>query len=269
MRRLIMLIAIVTVAAGATAVWAVAAQQAGGPPTITGCLKHDGNLARFAVGNAPIQTCDKNDTQVSLSSGDITSIATPLAGGLAGGTDSGDATLSLQQRFQLPQTCNAGDVIRYSAALQYWTCGSALESQAYEVYRMSVPFTVSAVGQPGQKVLTLHLPPGTYSLASTVNSHQDSGSGQLVCVTYSQPGRVGNTLTVQSVGVFQGASQFSSGTGTGTGTVANGGTFELWCWRAASSPDPGPTILNASITAVSIAKTTVSEDTSSSGQYGG
>ena len=69
-------------------------------------------------------------------------------------------------------------MIRYSAALQHGTCGSALESQAYEVYRL-VPFTVTAFGQPGQKVLTLHLPAGNVLLASTVNSHQDS-VGQLV-----------------------------------------------------------------------------------------
>jgi hypothetical protein len=268
MRRWALLIAIVVAAAGATAVWAIAAQNASGPATITGCLKQSGALVRFAVGAAPLQTCNKNDKQVVLSGGDITSIATPADGGLTGGTDSGDATLSLQQRFQLPQTCANGDVIRYSAALQYWTCGSALESQAYEAYRLSVPVTVTAVGQPGQRVLTLHLPPGTYSLASTVNAHKDSGAGLLICVTYVQPPHLGETLTVESLGTDQAASQFASATGTGTANVPPGSTLELWCWEGIGATGTSPVINSGSITAVSIAKTTVTEDTSSD-QYGG
>ena len=81
MRRSVLLIAIVVAAAGITAVWAVAAQQASGPATITGCLKQSGALVRFAVGAAPLQTCNKNDKQVVLSGGDITSIASPSTAG--------------------------------------------------------------------------------------------------------------------------------------------------------------------------------------------
>jgi hypothetical protein len=269
MRKWLILIAVFTIAAGSTAVWAIAAQNAAGPATITGCLTKGGQLTSFAVGDAPGGSCKATDTQVALSGGDITGIATPLAGGLSGGTDSGAATLSLQQRFQLPQTCAAGDVIRYSAALQYWACGSALESKAYEVYRQSVPFTVAAIGPPGQRVLTLHVPPGTYSTTTTVNVHKDSGWGLLVCVGRVEPSDQAISVSIQSLGTEPGAIQFASITQSGAGVLPAGGTIELWCRQGVGATGPAPVVTIAGITAVSVANAVATEDTSSGNQYGG
>jgi hypothetical protein len=73
---------------------------------------------------------------------------------------------------------------------------------------------------------------------------------------------------VQQLGTDQGANHFASATGTGSANVPAGSTIELWCWQGIGATGPFPVINNGSITAVSIAKTTVTEDTSSD-QYGG
>ena len=74
---------------------------------------------------------------------------------------------------------------------------------------------------------------------------------------------------MQTLGTSLGAQKFSSATGTGTATVPAGGNARAVVLADGNSPDgPFPTVLNAGIVAVSIAKTTVTEDTSSD-QYGG
>src|SRR4051794_23507282 len=141
------------VGGGTTAVWAsVSATDT--VTTVTGCVASNGQLRDVAISNGGTAACRANETPVTLSSGDITGIDTPVSGGLAGGTASGAATLSLQQSFRLPQGCASGNVIRYSAALQYWTCGTTFEPRAYDGFRQSVPLTVTSVGVfPGTRVL--------------------------------------------------------------------------------------------------------------------
>ncbi|HEY3920940.1 MAG TPA: hypothetical protein VGL76_02400 [Gaiellaceae bacterium] len=91
-------------AVGGFALYADAFQQADGV-TLTGCVNSGGELKNLTVGNT--SSCAKNETLVHLGNGDITSVQTPDAGGLAGGTDSGDASLSIQPSFRLPQGCKA------------------------------------------------------------------------------------------------------------------------------------------------------------------
>jgi hypothetical protein len=194
-------------------------------------------------------------------------VATPLGGGLEGGADNGAAIVSLQQRFRLPQDCSAGDVIRYSSALQYWTCG-ARESAAYQVFRRSVKMTINAVGGRGQKVLTLHLPPGTYAVSTALWVHKPSGSGVLICLTHEEPGDAIRVVQIQTMGSEPGAVLQTTLGATGIGTVGTNGTFELWCQQGAGATGLPPVVDVAGITAVSVASATVTEDTSSDSQYG-
>jgi hypothetical protein len=95
---------------GGFAVYASALQQDTGD-TLTGCINPGGELKHVAVGNTPDKPCAKNETLVRLGNGDITAVNTPTAGGLSGGSDSGEATLSIQPSFRLPQGCHAPNVV--------------------------------------------------------------------------------------------------------------------------------------------------------------
>jgi hypothetical protein len=92
-------------------------------PTGTGCLKlATGTISKIKVGLLPLVPCGPGEVLARLSSGDITAVATPAAGGLQGGTSSGDANLSLQPGFRLPQACATGQVPLWNGSA--WECST-------------------------------------------------------------------------------------------------------------------------------------------------
>ena len=259
-RRKLLVAAVVAVAAaGGSAVWA--ATQADVVTTVTGCVTSSGQLRGVTTGPA---ACKSGETPVTLSSGDITSVDTPADGGLTGGAASGAASLSLQQSFRLPQSCASGDVIRWSAALQYWTCGSTFEPKAYEVFRQTVPFTITAVGVfPGEKVLTLSVPPGKYTVSMYIGLTKSDGSGIIRCNTFAEgPGANGNVLVNGSLLAATTLSGQSVEALTGPGTIST------YCRQLAGATGAFPVVGFAEIVASSVQDWTSSEDTSSD-QYGG
>jgi hypothetical protein len=263
-RRVLAAIGVAALVAGSTAVWA-ATQAGDAVTTVTGCVASNGQLRNVALSNGAPATCRAGETAVTLSSGDITDIATPVDGGLVGGTAAGAATLSLQQSFRLPQGCASGSVIRYSAALQYWTCGSTFEPRAYDAWRQTVPFTITAVGVfPGDRVLTLRdVPPGKYVVHVTLDITKDSGSGVLRCNTFAEgAGAEGNVLLSQSLLAA------TSMAGTSVEALPNGGQISMFCRQLAGATGAFPVATVAEITASSVQDWTSTEDTSTA-QYGG
>src|SRR5258708_6363381 len=54
----------------------------------TGCLRvATGTLSKIAEGSLPLSPCMAGEVIAHLSGGDITEVATPVTGGLQGGTD--------------------------------------------------------------------------------------------------------------------------------------------------------------------------------------
>jgi hypothetical protein len=261
--RVIAVVLLILAAGGGTAVWA-ATQSTDTVTTITGCVTSNGQLRGIASYSGTLATCRAGETAVVLSSGDITGIDTPAAGGLTGGTASGAASLALQPSFALPQGCASGSVIRYSSALQYWTCGSTFEPRAYDVFRQSVPFTISAVGVfPGNKVLTLQVPTGKYTVSVYLNVQKPDGAGVLRCNTFpAPPDASGNVLLSQSLLT---ASVMS---GTGVESLPSGGTISTWCRQLTGATGAFPILSVGEIVASSVQDFSVMEDTSSD-QYGG
>jgi hypothetical protein len=229
MRRMLLFTAILAVAAGAAAVWAVA-QGDPGPPTVTGCLGSNGDLTEFAVGATPAKECKQTDTQVQLSGGDITSVV--AGAGLEGGAASGAAAVGISPTFRLPQNCANGDTPRWSDG--QWACGSGT---TYVVFRR-VRFVVTATQPaPPQLVMTLQLPAGQYLvsihvLAAIVSDPPGSGSfSHLRCNTSPSVGApsTGLILTDLNLGNTNGSTGSGTLSGTSPMTVADGASVQLFC----------------------------------------
>jgi hypothetical protein len=88
-------------------------------PTYTGCYSpSSGIVNKLALGSAPQKTCNTGDVLVSFSAGDITKIS--VSGGLSGGGDNGDVTISLDPKYSLPQNCPANSVAKWTGTA--WLC---------------------------------------------------------------------------------------------------------------------------------------------------
>jgi hypothetical protein len=88
----------------------------------TGCLRvATGTLSKITEGSLPLSPCMAGEVIAHLSGGDITEVATPVTGGLQGGTDNAAASLSLQTSYRLPQTCTPGQAPLWSGVS--WECG--------------------------------------------------------------------------------------------------------------------------------------------------
>lgn len=92
-------------------------------PTGTGCLQlSTGTLSKIKVGAFPLAPCVAGEVMARLSSGDMTAVATSVAGGLQGGTLNGNALLSIQPSFRLPQACAPGQVPLWNGT--GWECST-------------------------------------------------------------------------------------------------------------------------------------------------
>ena len=90
-------------------------------PTYTGCYSaSSGTINKLAIGWSPQKPCNTGDVQVSFSAGDITKIS--VTGGLTGGGDNGDITISLDPKYSLPQSCPATYIAKWNGSS--WQCAA-------------------------------------------------------------------------------------------------------------------------------------------------
>lgn len=89
-------------------------------PTWTGCYNaSSGTINKLQQGTTPLKACATGEMPVMISSGDITSIS--VGGGLTGGGDNGDITITLDAKYSLPQACMTGGIPRWNGSA--WECG--------------------------------------------------------------------------------------------------------------------------------------------------
>jgi len=89
-------------------------------PTWTGCYNAaSGTINKLQQGTTPQKACNTGDIPIMVSSGDITSIS--VGGGLTGGGDNGDVTITLDPKYSLPQACMTGGIPKWSGT--EWECG--------------------------------------------------------------------------------------------------------------------------------------------------
>lgn len=139
-RRLHRRIGIAALAIGLIAVpIAAGADGTDTEPTYTGCLdgagEDAGRVYAVAPGSSPLRGCDRSDSQIALSGGDLTSV-TAGTGLRAAGTPfglvdtEGDVRLDLTPAFQLPQSCADGALAVRSAP--GWECGAFPQEAAHD-----------------------------------------------------------------------------------------------------------------------------------------
>lgn len=122
-KRLIVL-GVLTVAAGVAAVYAVAGHEAAGVQSVTGCLAiKTGVIVNVALGGSPSAACGPSQVQVHLAGGDVTAVDTPSGSALQGGTSNGSASVDLKESYKLPQSCSGGQVAKWNGSAS-WICSS-------------------------------------------------------------------------------------------------------------------------------------------------
>jgi hypothetical protein len=108
-------VGVAVLAAGGTA---LAGHILGDVASYTGCLSPRGELSKFMEGDAPVRPCSENQMEVHLGGGDITAIVAET--GLAGGAESGGATIRIDPAYRLPQGCSFGQEPKWDG--HQWRC---------------------------------------------------------------------------------------------------------------------------------------------------
>lgn len=126
-------------------------------PTYTGCYSaSSGTINKLQLGFAPQKPCNTGDMQVSFSAGDITKIS--VSGGLQGGGDNGDVSITLDPKYSLPQNCGLNQIPKIGAS--GWTCANDEDTK----YTAGTGMNLSS---------------GTFSVSSGYQLPQNCSSGQV------------------------------------------------------------------------------------------
>jgi hypothetical protein len=138
-----------------------------GAASYTGCLNlNGGTIVSVAPGDTPLSRCSSHQIQVRLGGGDITSITAGT--GLEGGTTNGDATLSVQPSYRLPQGCSFGAVVKWKGdADGRWTCGADADTDTFAFAAVDIAGE-GGVPNSMQTIRKLFLPEGTYAIFAKV-----------------------------------------------------------------------------------------------------
>lgn len=181
LKRLALALGLAAVFTAGGALYAQANHGGAEGTMLTGCLNPGGQLKNLAIGDAPSGGgCGRNETLVHLGNGDITSVRTDAAGGLQGGTESGEADLSLQPSFRLPQDCSDDQVPKDASSA--WRCGDDEDT------------TYSAGPGLGLDTTTFSiLPPYRLPQGCDPESVAKLASGAWICATDDDTTYVGGT----------------------------------------------------------------------------
>jgi hypothetical protein len=122
----------------------------------------------------------------------------------------------------------------------------------YQVFGSNIEITAMQP-DPLQQVVSLTLPPGSYSISAEFNFEKPTGDGILACAVvtggqYSAP--VGGWVAVGDGPGDSRANQFS---GTGLDVLPNGGTARLMCRQWVGATGDNPVIEQVGLNAIRIA----------------
>jgi hypothetical protein len=243
--RWVGLVVVVAVVAGGGA--ALAAYPQDSVTVYTGCLNSGGQIGSVAVGTSPAKPCASTDTLVHLSGGTITQVTAGT--GLTGGGSNGYVTVSIDSKYQLPQSsCSAGQFVA-SDGSGGWSCKSqktysgadfALSNQSCGAGQFVTGFDSSGVNQCANDQTYssgtgLNLSGNTFSLSSGYQLPQSCSNGQVATSngdnTWSCHNSVGglSDYTVHSgpydIGGFDFGDTESTSAWCNYGDIATGGGF--------------------------------------------
>lgn len=121
-RRPVVLTVGLVIALAAAGGTALAGHLEGGVKSYTGCLTTSGGtLTLIKEGDAPQKPCPTGSLAAHFSGGDITKI-TGGSGVQVTNGDNGDATIALDAKYSLPQSCSSNDFAKWNGS--GWVCGS-------------------------------------------------------------------------------------------------------------------------------------------------